>query len=261
MLHNYDFFRHLRITMHIGRWWWIHFHRVLFCSGFAFCGMDGHSWWIQVLLSLDRSLLASASDFGSPAWPCMSADPGIAIFFNVLKSGGCLMNQFANDWDNDSYLGSMDRLVSQKQLDDHYSVWHFLLKLTRGKHNANHQVSTWLGPRSTLDLGTRFEPWVPEFLLFLDDHFIFFKYSPKGGLFQPRSIQKTIDIVQPSGLPCTLAALAAFAAMSGHSSHSSLLGLGEVAKELFCFLPIHVAGRRFFFGKERMGSENVLDIV
>ncbi|CAL1128684.1 unnamed protein product [Cladocopium goreaui] len=27
--------------------------------------------------------------------------------------------------------------------------------------------------------------------------------------------------------------------MSGHSSHSSLLGLGEVAKELFCFLPIH----------------------
>ena len=189
--------------------------------------------------------------FWVPGMTMHECGPRHCHFFNVLKSGGCLMNQFANDWDNDSYLGSMDRLVSQKQLDDHYSVWHFLLKLTRGKHNANHQVSTWLGPRSTLDLGTRFEPlssWVPIIFRW---SFHFFKYSPKGGLFQPRSIQKTIDIVQPSGLPCTLAALAAFAAMSGHSSHSSLLGLGEVAKELFCFLPIHVAGRRFFFSERR----------
>ena len=97
--------------------------------------------------------------------------------------------------------------------------------------------------------------WVPIIFRW---SFHFFKYSPKGGLFQPRSIQKTIDIVQPSGLPCTLAALAAFAAMSGHSSHSSLLGLGEVAKELFCFLPIHVAGRRFFF---RKGEDGVRECI
>lgn len=141
--------------------------------------------WIQVLLSLDRSLLASASDFGSLR-PCMNErGPRHCHFFNVLKSGGCLMNQFANDWDNDSYLGSMDRLVSQKQLDDHYSVLHFLLKLTRGKHNANPQVSTWLGPRSTLDLGTRFEPWVPEFLLFLDDHFIFLIFTKRRSIPAP----------------------------------------------------------------------------
>ena len=199
--------------------------------------------------------------FWVPGMTMHECGPRHCHFFNVLKSGGCLMNQFANDWDNDSYLGSMDRLVSQKQLDDHYSVWHFLLKLTRGKHNANHQVSTWLGPRSTLDLGTRFEPWVPEFLLFLDDHFIFLNIHQKAVYSSPDPFRKPLTSFSPRGchgtwLPWLPSRLCPATAVTAHC-----WGWVKWPKSFSAFCPSMSLGADFFFGKERMGSENVLDIV